>query len=88
VLVSYQSVRATSETDVLGWSAQGWNVDDWPSGDRHRFSTARKSSERGEPAERRHARCWVLRDRPGDRGYLKGLAPTPHCGSDGAPTVL
>ena len=57
--------------------AQGWNVDDWPSGDRHRFSTARKSTERAEPGSRRHARCWVLRDRPGDRADLEGLAPTP-----------
>jgi hypothetical protein len=89
VQVERPAVRATSETNVLGWSAQGWNVDDVLSGDRRRFSTARKSLERVGSGERWRARCWVLRDRPGNRGYLKGLALEPlFAASDGAPTVL
>jgi hypothetical protein len=90
VQVERPAVRATSETDVLGWSAQGWNVDDVPSGDRRRFSTAR--NELGTSGVGGAMACTLLG--PEGSAGEPGIPQGPRAGSrvlrlpDGAPTVL
>ena len=81
--------------DGLGWSAHGWNIENWSTGESALLLVRppRGFGTHGAGRESRRARCWVLRDRQpvvkaAGCGFLGLLAPPELVsGGGGVPTV-